>query len=342
MKKLLLVFAAMLLCSLAHSQEGEGTGSYAEFQVIPRFEFNPYFTPGHSGDGSSGLTLGNSSVYTLLEGALGEHVNFTFSNHWFAPDPNPLYSNTFYSNTNNWVDIATVGVNFGGFNFTIGKDCIATGGFEYDEWDVDVDYLTVGETALIASYLWYNLPSYQWGATIGYDFGEHTSLKAQMLTSPFGERPFVSGLYSYSLLWQGSYGPFSNRWSGSAIQRPDGGFEWLVALSNRYELGDFTLGLAWYNVADVDFGLEDVPCEFIKGNTFRPSVRYAPVEEFDFTLTGNIYTRMKEVYDLNVGAVARYRPIEPVQFHAACGWDYNTKALSAMVGIKVNFTVFSL
>ena len=342
MKKLLFVFAALLLCSLAHSQEGEGTGSYAEFQVIPRFEFNPYFTPGRSGDGSSGNSLGNSSVYTLFEGAIGEHVQFTFSNHWFAPNPVSLYSNTLYSNANNWVDIATVGFNFGGFNITLGKDYIATGGFEYDAWDVDTDYMMVGEKPLVASYLWANLPCYQWGASLGYTFGDHTTLKAQMLTSPFGERPFVSGLYSYSLFWQGSYGPFSNIWSGSAIQRPDGGFEWLVSLSNRYELGDFTLGFDWYNMVDVDFGLEDSPCEFIKGNTFRPSVKYSPVEQFDCSLVSNIYTRMKGLYDVNVGTVVRYRPIEPVQFHAGLAWDYNTKAFSAMFGMKVNFTVFSL
>lgn len=343
MKKLLFVFAALLLCFLAHSQEAEGTGSYAEFQVIPRFEFNPYFTPGRSGDGSSGSSFGNSSVYTLLEGAFSDHVSYTLSNHWFGPDPKPLYSGTLYSNCNNWLDIAKLDFTFGGFTITLGKDCMASGGFEYDAWDVDVDQLLIGETTLLASYLWYNLPSYQWGASVGYSFGEHTSLRAQMTTSPFGERPFVSGLYTYSLQWSGNYGPVSNIWSGSAVQRPDGGFEWLIALSQRAELGDFTLGFDWYNMVDVDYGIDgETPCEFIKGNTWRPSVSYAPVEQFDLALIGNIYTRMGGLYDLNLGTVFHYRPTEPVQLHAGFGWDLNTKACSAMFGIKVNFSVFSL
>ena len=69
MKKLLLLFAAMLPCCLALSQEAEGNGKYAEFQLIPRFDCNPYFTPGQTGDGSSGFTFGNTSIYTKVEGA---------------------------------------------------------------------------------------------------------------------------------------------------------------------------------------------------------------------------------------------------------------------------------
>ena len=264
MKKLLLLFAALLPCFLAHSQEAEGNGAYAEFQVIPRFEFNPYFTPGQTGDGSSGYSFGNSSIYTLVEGAFSDNVSFTLSNHWLSTDLAGLYTSTFYSNACNWLDILTFDFSLGNWTFTVGKDCIATAGFEYDAWDVDTDYLTVEDKTLMASYLWSGLPSYQWGGKVAYGIGEHTSLALQMTTSPFGERPFASGLYCYSGKWDGNYGPFSNMWSASAVQRPDGGFEWLVALTQRVELGDFTAGLDWYNVADVDFGPEgDTPCEFV-------------------------------------------------------------------------------
>ena len=147
----------------------------------------------------------------------------------------------------------TVDFNFGNWTFTLGKDCMATGGFEYDAWDVDVDYMLIGDKTILASYLWNNLPSYQWGGKVAYSIQDHTTLALQMTTSPFGERPFVSGLYSYSAQWNGNYGPLSNIWSASAIHRQDGGFEWLVSLSQRVELGDFTLGLDWYNMVDVDY-----------------------------------------------------------------------------------------
>ncbi|MBO6170480.1 MAG: hypothetical protein J6O51_11030 [Bacteroidales bacterium] len=347
MKKLLLFFAALLPCFLAFSQEADGTGRSVDVQIIPRFEFNPYFTPGQSGDGSSGSSFGNSSLYTLVEATLSDHVSFTLSNHWLATphtgweETAALYKSTLYSNSNNWVDIAKVDFTFGNWIFTLGKDCMATGGFEYDAWDVDVDYMLIGDTPILASYLWNNLPSYQWGAKVGYALGETTQFGLQMTTSPFGERPFASGLYSYSAKWDGNYGPVANMWSASAVQRPDGGFEWLVALAQQVELGDFVLGFDWYNIADVDYGPEDdTPCEFIKGNTFRPRMAWAPSEKFDMGAACNIYTRMGSLYDLNAGAFFHYYPLQAIQLHAAFGWDKNTGALAAMAGLKVNLHIF--
>ena len=350
MKKLLLFFAALLPCSLALSQEAEENGKYAEFQLIPRFEFNPYFTPGKTGDGSSGYTFGNSSIYTLIEGAFSEHVSFTLNNHWLSAthpgieDTANLYRNTLYSNGNNWLDIAKFDFSFGDWTFTVGKDCLASGGFEYDEWDVDVDYLTVADDkVLMASNLWYNLPAYQWGAKVAYGIGEHTTLGLQMSTSPFGERPFASGLYTYSFKWDGNYGPVSNMWSASALARPDGKYDWLLALSQQVELGDFTLGFSWYNLNDVDFDDEDAPCGLLPGNTFRPTLAWAPSDKFDCKLVGNVYTEPGSgMTDLNIGSSYHYYPIETIQLHAAFGWDLTTRMMSAMLGVKVNFTFLTL
>ena len=350
MKKLLLLFAAMLLCSLAHSQEAEGNGSYADFQLIPRFDFNPYFTPGDKSDGSSGHTFGNSSIYTLIEGAFGEHVSFTLNNHWMTVptsdwgDTKALYEGTLYSNTNNWVDIAKVDLTFGNWQISLGKDCMATGGFEYDAWDVDTDFLINSEgNIMLASNLWSNLPSYQWGAGVGYNIADHTNLTLQMLTSPFGERPFASKLFVYSFKWTGNYGPFSNIWSATMAPRADGATEWLIALSQQAELGDFTVGLDWYNVADVDYDDDDAPCGFIHGNTFRPRLAYAPTEEFECGLYANIYNLAgAPLSDFNIGASVHYRPIETIQLHAAAGWDWTTNCVSALAGIKVNFHFLSL
>ncbi len=349
MKKLLLFFAALLLCSLAHSQEAEENGKYAEFQLIPRFDFNPYFTPGQTGDGSSGFTFGNTSIYTLVEGAFSDHVAFTLSNHWAAmtvpgfEDTATLYRNTLYSNCNNWLDIAKFDFTFGNWTFTVGKDCLASGGFEYDDWDVDVDYILTGDKALIASNLWYNLPAYQWGASVGYSIGEHTNIALQMVTSPFGERPFASGLFSYSGKLNGNYGPFSNMWSASAIQRPDGGTEWLISLANRLEFADdFTFGFDWYNMADVYYDEDEAPIGLLDGNTFRASLEWAPEDAYYLKLAGNIYECGGALYDANVGAAFHYCPLDWLQLHTAAGWDFLGNTLSAMVGVKVNFTFLSL
>ena len=350
MKKLLLFFAALLPCCLAHSQGAEENGNYAEFHLIPRAEVNPYLTPGKSGDGSSGLTLGNTSIYTLFEGALSEHFAFTLSNHWFAitdlgfGNTADLYTNTLYSNANNWLDIAKIDLSFGNWTFTVGKDCIASGGFEYDEWDVDVDYLLVPDgKPLLASNLWYNLPSYQWGASVGYSIGEHTDLMVQMLTSPFGERPFASGLFSYTGRLSGRYGPFSNFWSASAIKRADGNYEILISLANRLEFAeDFAFGFDWYNMADVEYNDDDTPKGLLDGNTFRPSLSWAPEDWCDVKIVGNIYESGGALMDANVGASFHYYPLDWLQVHTAAGWDFMSKTASVMAGVKADITLFSL
>ena len=351
MKKLLTLFAASLLCFLAHSQEAEGNGSYADFHLIPRIEFNPYFTPGQTGDGSSGRSLGNSNIYTLIEGAFSDHVSFVLNNHWLSAtnpgwgDSAALYKNRFHSNASNWVDLAYFDFNFGNWTFTVGKDCIMSGGFEYDAYDVDVDYLLTSpdQKVLLASNLWYNLPGYQWGAKVAYNIGEHTTFALQMVTSPFGERPFASGIFSYSAKWAGNYGPVSNIWTASAIQKPDRSFDWLFALAQQVELGAFTLGFDWYNLSDVDYDDDDSPCGLLPGNTFRPSLGFAPLDWFDCKLVSNIYTEPGSgISDVNVGAAFHFFPLKSIQLHTAFGWDMVTKTVSANIGAKVDFTFLSL
>ena len=78
MKKLLLSFAALLLASLALSQEADDFGSYAEVTLIPRLELNPSIPA----DTESGIGFGNSSFYTLFEGSISEHLSWTVANHW--------------------------------------------------------------------------------------------------------------------------------------------------------------------------------------------------------------------------------------------------------------------
>ena len=75
MKKYLLSIAALLLGLLAHSQEADDLGNYAEVSIIPRLDVNPIF--GNEPD----FTLGNSSLYTLFEGSASEHFSWTVAAH---------------------------------------------------------------------------------------------------------------------------------------------------------------------------------------------------------------------------------------------------------------------
>ena len=70
MKKYLLSIAALLLGLLAHSQEADDLGNYAEVSVIARLDLNPYFYKD-----ATEFTLGNSSIYTHFTGSASEHFS---------------------------------------------------------------------------------------------------------------------------------------------------------------------------------------------------------------------------------------------------------------------------
>ena len=74
MKKILVVCAALLLpCFLVRAQEADDTGTGVGLSVIPRLDLS--FDDGQ-------FTLGNSSIYTLFEGNITEHLSFSVENHW--------------------------------------------------------------------------------------------------------------------------------------------------------------------------------------------------------------------------------------------------------------------
>jgi hypothetical protein len=325
----------MLLCLLVHAQEADNLGK-AEFQVIPRFDFNPYTSIGSGGDGSSGFSFGSSSIYTLLEGALSDNFSYLVSNHWLSTEPGDLYSSTFMSNTSNWLDYCYVDFTFGNFDLVVGKDAILTGGIEFDEWDVDVD-------DILASELWYTLPVYQWGAKIGYTTGSgNTSFYLQAATSPYGEYFFKSKLFAYSAQWKGNYGPLSTIWSASALERETGRFDYLFALGQSLELGDWTIEADWYSSVGMGEYL------LLGGHTIRLATTWAPSEKFDIGLKGNYYIS-KSVADteswFNGGLACHFYPLrnsQAIRLHADVGYDSGMSQMLASVGIKVNLYLFKL
>ena len=234
----------MLLCLLAHSQEAESTGSGAELTIIPNLELVPsYSTP----DKAFGFGLGNSSIYTLFEGSASEHFSWTVANHWLSlsdtDDLGWLYRGTGYSDTTNWLDYFKADLTFGNWTFTLGKDMILTGGFEFDEWDWDLP-------ANLTTPLWNYLPTYQWGASVAYTLpSECSTFLAQISTSPAGLHPFSSGLKQFSAMWKSEFGWLSTIWSASALEVEKGAYNWLFVLGQRGTFGDWSVTLDYTNMA---------------------------------------------------------------------------------------------
>lgn len=247
MKKILVVCAAILML---HSwpllaQEAEDTGSTGVgLSIIPRLDLSPEFT-----DGKGEFTLGNSSLYTLFEGNITENLSFSVANHWMSfydtdplfDDTKALYDHTFWhSDTNNWLDWAYLEYTTGPWTFSLGKNMMLTGGIECDDYDWDV------HPALATSF-WNNFAGYQWGGRVGYELWEENVLNVEVTSSPYGDRPFSSGLYAFSAGWNGTVGGLETIWSVSAIQRDDDKVEPLVFLGNRYDLDPVELRLDLVN-----------------------------------------------------------------------------------------------
>ena len=240
MKRLLVLLVATLGYFCTCAQEVKEDSCIPEFIVTPRFDVNPYAP---IKGGYSGFDFGNSSLYTFLDGSVG-NFSYSMSNHWLAEDIASLYQNAFYSNDYDFIDWLTLSYTAGQFTFNVGKDVLAIGSAEYSYNDVDVHYA-------LASTFWHKNAAYQWGASVDFTTREEsTTLRFQFGTSPFGEFPFASNRFVYSLYWTGEYGYFSPIWSVNFVElEQKGKFANLIALGNAFYLGDFTLEVDYMNRA---------------------------------------------------------------------------------------------
>ena len=242
MKRLLVLLVATLCYFSTYAQEAKAD-CIPDFIVTPRFDINPYAPTHHNG--YKGFDFGNTSLYTFLEGSVGD-FSYSMSNHWLSNDwesSKALYNNAFRSDDVDFIDWLTLSYSVGQFTFTLGKDMLSIGTWELDYYDVDV------HTSLVSP-LWHKLAIYQWGGNVEYTTkDESTTLRFQFGTSPFGERPFASKLFTYSLYWTGEYGYFSPIWSVNFMENEPGKFVNIIALGNAFSMGDFTLELDYMNRA---------------------------------------------------------------------------------------------
>ena len=336
MKKYLLSIAALLLGLLAHSQEADDLGNYAEVSIIPRLDVNPIF------GSEPEFSLGNSSLYTLFEGSASEHFSWTVAAHLFSAssfkdcleESGDLYRMLGHSDSNNVFDLAYVDLTFGSWTFNLGKNCIMTGGHEYDDYDWFVH-------PQLASPLWNDLSCYQWGGKVSYTTpSELSTFSLQMTTSPFGEHPFASGLWTYSAQWSGEYDWYSPLWSATAFGTEPGQYTWLFSLGNMFTFGDFSLTLDWSNTA----GMTEEYDDFMKGSTFHGVFQYAPSERWDFGLRGNYVITPRDIMESNwwnLGGVVQFYPLfdsQDLRLHAFAAYDSLLGGFQLCAGILYNLS----
>ena len=336
MKKILVVCAALVLpLSLVHAQEADDTGAGVGLSIIPRLDLSPEFS-----GGETTFTLGNSSIYTLFEGNITENLSFSVANHWLGlyatddlfADTKDLYKNTWRSDSNNWVDWINLTYTLGDLSFTLGKDVITTGGFEMDAYDWEAH-------PWMCSSLWNNLPVYQWGAKLGYSIGEDNEITFQWTTSPYGEKPFSSKLFNYSLGWNGSlFERLETIWSVTAIQRDSDDFLPVISLGQRFDAGGGVgIGLDLFNVVGDELNL------LSKGFTILPSVSWDIND--NFSLAANFIAEINKDADASnyiYGIAGHWYPLKDskdLRIHATAGYHSGMELLTLNLGLlySLNF-----
>ncbi len=171
------------------------------------------------------------------------------------------------------------------FSFRFGKDALAVGGYEYDAAPIDVFF---------NGYYWDNFYCFQIATSAAYttDDGNHT-VRLQLANSPYVHYGGAdASLFSYNLLWNGSFGHFKTLYSASVFERaPLGlllneGIVAYVALGNMLTFDKFNIyvdfigqaasphflyetdedyGMCYSVISRADFKLNDSWTLFAKG-----------------------------------------------------------------------------
>ena len=345
MKRLLVVCAASLLsCFLVSAQEADNSDRSVELSVIPRLDLNPVIST-VKGEGTE-FTLGNTSLYSLFEGNLTENLSFSVCNHWAGFDSvhdvfattKDLYGYTLRSDNTNWLDWAYLTYSFGNFSLTLGKDMVTTGGLEFDDYDFEV------HPALVSSF-WQNFSCYQWGGKAVFTTpSESDAIGFQVTTSPFGERPFASKLFNYSLEWRGNHGLLETIWSATAVGTEPGEFQPVFALGQRLNFDSWSVGLDAFSV--VGDG-EDI---LRKGITLMPSLTYAIEDKFEILAKGGYenYALDEVVEDITWkrwwgGLACHWFPLRDsrdLRIHVVTAYDDAYSTVSFTLGLLYNIRIF--
>lgn len=349
MKRTLSLLSAALFCLPVLCQESEPSGNIPVVGVVARLDGNPVI-PLHKGSGyefDAADFFSNSSIYTLIDGNIGDHFSYSIANHWLSTDPASLYvkydedervgANLFYTDDVNWLDWANVTASidgdWGGLGLTVGKDVTAIGSLEIDEYDFDIHYD-------LASYFWHEFNVYQWGATLRYYLpDEANSLAFQWQTSPLSYQ-IKDALWSYSLQWRGEYEHLTTNWSVNFFEYERGSFMNVIALGQEVYIGDFTIRFDFMNRAtslENFFGQEFQLCG---------GLNYAPSEKFDFFAKAGACAVFNDTYAF-AGAGVHWFPLRDsrdLRVHGLVAYNnyMHTDALSVNLGLTYNLNLTDL
>jgi len=317
MKKTLSILSILFSCLVAGSQEKP---SAFNCDIVSRAEYS-------SMDNTNNLGL--SSLYALMHGNITERFSYSTAFHLLNPYPKSLYNNLFHTNSISFCDWAYLKYDFGPVNFTLGKDIIIAGNFEMDSYDFDL-------YAELTSAIWNTLPVSEWCARVNWDINDKICLSAQITTSPFGERPFASGLYSYNVRGAFNFDYYEGLAALSFMQTAPSSFFKMLSIGNRFNVGKWQI--TW----------DSIYC-LTKGKTPMTHLFYTSWDATDkLRITGKIglnsVSQDEETWlewkstDILLGAIAEWQVTENFGLHALVGYESLTKKVLYNAGASFRFS----
>ncbi len=208
---------------------GEDVTVENDVDWVPEISLDARFGYEHLSSGKVG-GFGGDGFLLNIDGKIGKHFSYSL-NHSLSSS---IGEDSSIFDATNWL---TLSYDIGNFSFTVGKDALAVGSFEYNAYELDC-YYDMG------SMFNYNLNCWLWGLSAMWTNNAETSSFAfQAANSPFSFVPKEENLYSYSLAWYGTWKNYESIWSLNMREYEPGKFVKMLALGNMFYFGDFELML---------------------------------------------------------------------------------------------------
>lgn len=345
MKKLFCIIAvSFAIVPPLLAQESEAPEGFSgSVSAIGRFDANPYSaTPVKGGQFEKGFSFSNTSLYTTLDLQFTSWLSFSMENHWLHTGdgmPGNLYKNTFRSDETNWLDWAYL--NFAVkevFNVSVGKVVVPRANYELLESDFNQHLETM-------SSMWNNAQIYQYGLIFAVTPLEGLEFTAAATTSPFGEKFFKSGLYTYSVM--GKYTTTGGFGIGASFSL------WGQEKKSFIPLGSFTISyendnILFYNDFETKAGDVEVETEkylndykFVDGLTNNTFFRYKFDDRWSLTARFNYDRYYEQKWNrFKPALIGEFEVLKGLRIHALGCYQFGDMghAIGFNAGVTYNFT----
>lgn len=254
-----LLILATAFTARANGSDAETHESIATLRVETRLDYQRHWDgTRYSGQTTIDENTGFEGKFLnlRLDGNLTDNLSYSWRQRL-----NKNHNDRNFFDATDWVYLQW---NTGRWTLAGGKQVVAIGGWEYDRAPIDLYGCSV---------FWNNVPCYQIGGSLAYNFAEADKLMFQFCESPF----FTTdnrNMYAYNLYWSGSHGIYAPLWSVNMIEYRPGHYINYIALGNKFTLGDWAIELDVMNRASSHqkFLLRD--CSVMGEVSVRPAPRW--------------------------------------------------------------------